>query len=161
MLNIDLHCHSRLSDGVLAPADLVTRAHANGVQFLALTDHDETGGLAEARARAAELGMGFIDGVEISVTWEGATIHVIGLRIDPDNMVLQTGLASVRAGRTQRAKRIAEQLSAAGIEGSLEGALHYAGNSAIIGRTHFARFLVEAGRAGSIKNVSKMCFSVS
>lgn len=153
MLNIDLHCHSCLSDGVLAPADLVSRAHAFGVQFLALTDHDETGGLAEARARAAELGLGFINGVEISVSWGGITIHIVGLRIDPDNQVLQDGLASVRGGRTQRAEKMAAQLSAAGIEGSLEGAKRYAENAAIIGRTHFARYLVETGRAGDVKEV--------
>jgi predicted metal-dependent phosphoesterase TrpH len=153
MTNIDLHCHSRLSDGVLAPAELVSRAHANGVDFLALTDHDELGGLAEARARAAELGMGFIDGVEISVTWGGTTVHIVGLQIDPDNRVLQEGLASVRAGRTQRAEKMAAQLSAAGIEGSLEGAQRYAENSAIIGRTHFARYLVESGRAADVKDV--------
>jgi 3',5'-nucleoside bisphosphate phosphatase len=153
MPNIDLHCHSRLSDGVLAPAEVVSRAHANGVQFLALTDHDELSGLAEARARAKELGMGFINGVEISVTWGGITIHVVGLRFDPDNAVLQAGLASVRAGRSRRAEKMAEQLSAAGIEGSLEGAHRYAENSAIIGRTHFARFLVEAGRASDVKQV--------
>jgi 3',5'-nucleoside bisphosphate phosphatase len=153
MPNIDLHCHSRLSDGVLAPAELVTRAHANGVDFLALTDHDELGGLAEARARAEELGLGFIDGVEISVTWGGITVHIVGLQIDPDNRVLQEGLASVRAGRTQRAEKMAAQLSAAGIEGSLEGAQRYAENSAIIGRTHFARYLVESGRAADVKEV--------
>jgi predicted metal-dependent phosphoesterase TrpH len=123
------------------------------VQFLALTDHDELSGLAEARARAKELGMGFINGVEISVTWGGITVHVVGLRIDPNNAVLQAGLASVRAGRARRAEKMAEQLSAAGIEGSLEGAQRYAENSAIIGRTHFARFLVEAGRASDVKQV--------
>ncbi len=153
MQNIDLHCHSSVSDGVLAPADLVTRAHAFGVQCLALTDHDETSGLAAARTRAEELGMYFIDGVEISVTWGGITIHIVGLGIDPDNPVLRAGLASVRAGRTERAERMAAQLSAAGIVGSLDGARRYAENSAIIGRTHFARYLVESGFARDVKDV--------
>jgi predicted metal-dependent phosphoesterase TrpH len=153
MPNVDLHCHSRLSDGVLAPAELVARAHANGVDVLALTDHDELGGLPEARAQAAELGMKFVNGVEISVTWGGATIHVVGLNIDPENTVLKEGLASIRNGRLARAEIMAGELTAAGIPGSLEGAKRYAKNSAIIGRTHFARFLVEAGRAADVKEV--------
>jgi predicted metal-dependent phosphoesterase TrpH len=152
-MNIDLHCHSVVSDGVLAPADLVARAQANGVEWLALTDHDELSGLAEARERAAALGLGFIDGVEISVTWGGITIHIVGLRIDPDNADLQTGLASVRSGRLRRAEKMAVELSKVGIDGSLDGALRYAENSAIVGRTHFARFLVAGGHARDVKDV--------
>jgi 3',5'-nucleoside bisphosphate phosphatase len=152
-MNIDLHCHSVVSDGVLAPADLVARAQANGVEWLALTDHDELSGLAEARERAAALGLGFIDGVEISVTWRGITIHIVGLRIDPDNADLQTGLASVRSGRLRRAEKMAVELSKVGIDGSLDGALRYAENSAIVGRTHFARFLVASGHARDVKDV--------
>lgn len=151
--NIDLHCHSRLSDGVLEPAKVVTRAHAFGVDFLALTDHDEVGGLAEARACSAELGMGFVDGVEVSATWSGVTIHVVGLRIDPANPLLLAGLATVRSGRTLRAESMAAQLSGIGIEGSLEGAQRYAENPTLIGRMHFARYLVESGHAKDVKEV--------
>jgi predicted metal-dependent phosphoesterase TrpH len=152
-MNIDLHCHSVVSDGVLAPAELVARARANGVQWLALTDHDELSGLAEARNQAAALGLGFINGVEISVTWAGITVHIVGLRVDPGNAELQAGLASVRSGRMRRAEKMAEELSTVGIEGSLEGALRYAENSAIVGRTHFARFLVASGHARDVKDV--------
>jgi 3',5'-nucleoside bisphosphate phosphatase len=155
MPNIDLHCHSIVSDGLLPPAALVERAHLHGVDVLALTDHDELGGLAEARQRAGELGLNFVNGVEVSVTWGGITIHMVGLRIDPQNPVLAAGLASIRAGRLRRADAIAEGLSMAGIEDSLEGALRHAENSAIVGRTHFARFLVEAGYAPNVGEVFK------
>ena len=142
-LNVDLHCHSVFSDGTLAPEQVVERAKVNGVQWLALTDHDETGGLAAASTRAAQLGLGFIPGVEISVTWAHETVHIIGLNINPAHPVLQQGLASTRNGRQQRAQEIAEQLEKANIPNAYEGALKYASNPALISRTHFARFLVE------------------
>ncbi len=95
----DLHCHSTWSDGLLAPAAIVARAATRGVDVLALTDHDETGGLAEARAAAIDAGITLIDGAELSVSWGSHTIHVVGLGIDPNAAALQTGLASIRAGR--------------------------------------------------------------
>lgn len=98
-LNVDLHCHSTVSDGTLAPREVVRRAHRNGVQAMALTDHDEVGGLAEAADEAALLGLCFIPGVEVSVSWAEETIHIVGLRIDAGNEALVQGLASVRAGR--------------------------------------------------------------
>ena len=153
MLNVDLHCHSLMSDGLLRPADLVDRAHERGVDVLALTDHDELGGLAEARGRALETGLHLINGVEISVTWEGTTIHVVGLQIDAENAALKNGLAALRAGRLERAEKMAAGLDAAGITGSLAGARAHAENSAILGRTHFARFLVEHGHATDVRNV--------
>src|SRR5450756_1185269 len=106
--NYDLHCHSTASDGLLAPAELVRRAIGNGVDILALTDHDEICGLAEARAQAEALGLRFIDGVEVSISWGGITIHVVGLNIDPDNQQLQRGLRAIRQGRTERAKKMAQ-----------------------------------------------------
>src|SRR5471030_1820724 len=105
--NYDLHCHSTASDGLLAPAEVVRRAAANGVDVLALTDHDELRGLAEARAQAATLDLRFIDGVEVSITWGGNTIHVVGLNIDPGNRQLQQGLHAIRQGRAERAKKMA------------------------------------------------------
>ena len=152
-MNADLHCHSTESDGLLAPRALVARAAANGVELLALTDHDVTSGLERARAEAKERGVRFVDGVEISVTWHGATVHILGLRIDPQSAGLREGLESIRQGRATRAQRIAEGLDAAGISGSLEGAQRYADNPELISRAHFARFLVEAGRAPDMKNV--------
>jgi 3',5'-nucleoside bisphosphate phosphatase len=142
-LSIDLHTHSTYSDGVLTPSALVRRAASRGVSLLALTDHDETGGLAEAAQTASEVDVLLVPGVEISVAWNGHTLHLLGLDIDPSAPELADGLASIRQSRGERAKRIAAQLDAAGVPGSLTGATRHAGNSAAIGRSHFARFLVE------------------
>lgn len=151
--NIDLHCHSTVSDGTLAPDALVRRAAANGVTVLALTDHDETAGLDAARDAAAECGVRFVPGVEVSVSWGGITIHVVGLGIDPAHEPLREGLRRTRSSRHARAARIAAALDAAGIRGSLEGALALAGNPDLVGRTHFARFLVEQGYARDVGGV--------
>jgi len=150
--NYDLHCHSTASDGLLAPAELVRRAATNGVDILALTDHDELCGLAEARVEAATLGLRFIDGVEVSITWGGITIHVVGLNIDPGNQQLQQGLHVIRQGRTERAKKMARDLARVGIPGSLEGAYAYVENPNLIGRTHFARFLAEKRYVSDVKS---------
>ena len=150
--NYDLHCHSTASDGLLAPAELVRRAAINGVEILALTDHDELCGLAEARAQAATLGLRFIDGVEVSITWGGITIHVVGLNIDPGNQQLQRGLRAIRQGRAERAKKMAQDLARVGIPGSLEGAYAYVENPNLIGRTHFARFLAEKRYVSDVKS---------
>ena len=144
-MNIDLHSHSTVSDGALTPRDLVRRAAGKGVEVLALTDHDSLGGLDEARAAAHECAIGFVDGVEVSVTWRGATIHVVGLGIDPADPRLRAGLQAVSSGRVERARAMAASLAASGIEGSFDGAMRFAHNPAMIGRTHFARFLVDSG----------------
>lgn len=153
MLNVDLHCHSTVSDGVLSPSGLAARAKANGVDIWALTDHDELGGIAEARAAAIELGLRFVAGVEISITWAGKTIHIVGLGIDETNPDLFEGLASVRGGRERRGRDIAEQLEAVGIPGAFEGSLKFADNPELLGRTHFARFLVEKGVRNTVSEV--------
>jgi predicted metal-dependent phosphoesterase TrpH len=127
-MNIDLHCHSNVSDGALAPADVARRAAGKGVDVWALTDHDQISGLATARVAAEAAGMRFVAGVEISVTWRGNTLHVVGLRIDPENAVLDSGLAQVRGGRLERARQMARDLAAHGVEGALEGALRHAEN---------------------------------
>ncbi len=145
MLNADLHCHSNVSDGVLAPAELAARAKANGVDYWALTDHDEVGGIADARAAAKDAGLPFMAGVEISITWAGKTVHIVGLGIDENDATLRGGLDSVRNGRLLRGREIARQLEQAGIPGAFEGALQYADNPEMLGRTHFARFLVDTG----------------
>ena len=144
-LNADLHSHSTVSDGTLSPRELVLRAAQQGVELLALTDHDELGGLAEAAACAEQAGLAFVPGVEISVTWAGRTVHVVGLGIDPDNVALREGLTTVRSGRTERAREMAAALAAVGIGGAFDGALRHVGNAELISRTHFARFLVEHG----------------
>ena len=144
-LNADLHCHSVVSDGTLTPEELAPRAAANGVELWALTDHDEIGGQHRAAAAAHAQGMAYLTGVEISVTFADTTVHIVGLGFDPDNAPLVQGLADTRDGRGPRARDMAQQLAKAGIAGAYEGALKYVGNPALISRTHFARFLVDAG----------------
>lgn len=151
--NFDLHCHSTASDGLLGPAEVVRRAAARGVTTLALTDHDDFSGLEEARDTARQVGISFVDGVEISVSWGGATIHIVGLGFDPESEILVRGLEAVRDSRAVRAERIAEGLAAAGIPGSLEGAYAHAENPRLIGRTHFARFLVQRGHVRDVRTV--------
>lgn len=152
-LNVDLHSHSTISDGVLSPSEVAARAHVNGVQVWALTDHDELEGLSQAAQTAQALGMRFIAGVEISVTWAGRTIHIVGLNIDPANTTLGAGLVDLRKGRTVRAKEMAKRFDALGIFGSFEGALPYARNPELISRTHFARFLIERGYCKNMQAV--------
>lgn len=153
MPNVDLHCHSTASDGLLAPADVARRAAANGVELLALTDHDDIAGLAAARAAAQEAGMGFVSGVEISIEWEGLQIHIVGLRFDESDAVLNAGLASIRGGRIARARRMAADLEQRGIGGAFEGAMRFAENPSLISRAHFARFLVEQGVCRDVRSV--------
>lgn len=153
MENVDLHCHSRASDGLLAPADVVARAQAKGVTTLALTDHDDTSGLREAADAAYEANMRFVPGVEISVSWNDATVHIVGLGIDPEHPSLEQGLKKVRGGRTRRAALMAAALADAGVPGSLEGAMAYVNNPDLISRTHFARFLVDNGYARDVGSV--------
>ena len=142
-LNADLHCHSVVSDGTLTPEDLAARAKANGVELWSLTDHDEIGGQHRAAAAARSQGMAYLTGTEISVTFAGNTVHIVGLGFDPDNAALAQGLAATRGGRGERAQEMAAQLAQVGIHGAYEGALKFVGNPELISRTHFARFLVE------------------
>lgn len=151
----DLHCHSTHSDGLLKPSELVARAAGLGVGTLALTDHDELSGLEEARAAARQLGISLINGVEISVSWHAATLHIVGLQVDPANSELDRGLQRIREGRSHRAGAMAASLEKAGIAGSLEGARSYAANPELVSRTHFARYLVERGHASDVGAVFK------
>lgn len=153
MLNADLHCHSNVSDGTLTPTALATRAKANGVDVWAMTDHDEVGGIAEARAVAKALDLPFVPGVEISITWSGQTVHIVGLQIDETNPTLVQGLAATRGGREERAREISAQLEAAGIPGAFEGALKFVGNPDLISRTHFARYIIELGLSKNLHDV--------
>ncbi|MBK8073379.1 MAG: PHP domain-containing protein [Ramlibacter sp.] len=152
-LNADLHCHSVVSDGTLTPEALAARAAANGVALWALTDHDEIGGQHRARAAAHAQGMRYLTGTEISVTFAGKTVHIVGLGFDPDDAALAAGLAATRGGRTERAKEMSDGLAAVGIHGAYEGALKYVGNPELISRTHFGRFLVESGACRDISEV--------
>jgi 3',5'-nucleoside bisphosphate phosphatase len=152
-LDADLHCHSRVSDGVLSPTEVVARAHANGVRLHALTDHDELDGIAEAREAARRLGLEFVAGVEVSVSWGGETIHIVGLRVDAEHATLVEGLARTRRGRGERAREIAAQLEAAGVPDAWTGALSHVGNPDLISRTHFARHIVASGICATVGEV--------
>ncbi|GAB3184039.1 3',5'-nucleoside bisphosphate phosphatase [Hydrogenophaga aquatica] len=145
ILNADLHCHSIISDGTLTPEALAARAKANGVELWALTDHDEIGGQHRAMAAAKAHSLPYLTGTEISVTFANVTVHIVGLGFDPDHPAMAQGLAATRGGRGERAREMSDQLAKAGIPGAYEGALKYVGNPELISRTHFARYLVEAG----------------
>lgn len=150
----DLHTHSSASDGSLTPKDLVTRAVQHEVDVLALTDHDGTEGIAEAQLAAKTAGLTLISGVEISATWGKSNVHIVGLNIDKNNAALQDGLTELRNYRVWRAQQIAKHLEQAGIHGALEGASRYA-SPVMLGRLHFAQFLVEKGYADSLNSVFK------
>ncbi|MEK6550256.1 MAG: PHP domain-containing protein [Pseudomonadota bacterium] len=143
-MRCDLHTHSFHSDGILAPAEVVAHALEGGVELLALTDHDVTDGLDEARAAAEAAGIRFLPGVEISTTWEGMTIHIVGLGIDPASTILQAGLKRLRDIRHERAAEIDRRLAKHRIPGTLAGAAALA-RGAIVSRTHFARYLLSQG----------------
>ena len=156
LLNPDLHCHSVFSDGVLTPAQLAERAKKNGVDLWALTDHDEISGIAAARAAARDCDLRFVAGVEVSVTWAGKTVHIVGLNVDETNAALVDGLAKTRSGRERRAQDMSDDLARrAGISGAYQGALKYVGNPDLISRSHFARYLMEIGVCDSVSEVFK------
>ncbi|MCV4271665.1 PHP domain-containing protein [Pseudomonas capsici] len=148
-MNVDLHCHSTASDGSLAPAAVVARAYENGVRVLSLTDHDTVEGLEEARAAAHSLGMQLVNGVELSCTWGGATIHILGYGFDVKAQALVDAIERLYEGRWLRAEEISRKLALKGMTGALEGAraiqqeLGDSGNAPA--RPHFADYLVRAG----------------
>ena len=152
-VNADLHCHSAFSDGTLEPEVLAARAKANGVELWALTDHDELAGQRRARDAARALGLPYLTGTEISVSFAGTTVHIVGLGFDVDDASLAAGLAATRGGREPRAREMGEALAKAGIHDAYEGALTFAGNPELISRTHFARFLVERGVCADTQEV--------
>lgn len=145
----DLHCHSTASDGMLTPAALVERAHERGVGVLALTDHDTLDGLDEAQAAAERLGIELISGIELSCTWGGATIHVLGYAFAADAPSLQRAIGALHEGRWARAEEIGRRLAAKGMPGCFEGARQVqqargeSGNAP--SRPHFAEHMARAG----------------
>lgn len=153
-LHCDLHSHSTISDGTLTPTEMVLRAHDKGVEVFALTDHDATEGLQEAAKVADKIGLHFVPGIELSVTWSHQTVHIVGLGINPNDEPLNNGLKELRNFRRLRGEQIALKLEKAGLESPLEGAKSFA-NGEILSRTHFARYLVEQGRAKDIRQVFK------
>lgn len=153
-MQIDLHTHSTASDGRLTPSELVSRAAASGVNVLALTDHDGTDGLDEAHCAAEHAGIRFINGIELSVSWNKRTIHLVGLNFDPDFSPLKAGIKGLRDFREIRAREIAHKLEKCGIQDAYEGAKAFSGGK-MLGRMHFAQFLVKTGHAKNIRSVFK------
>ena len=151
--NADLHCHSCLSDGTLEPEALAQRAKANGVELWSLTDHDVVAGQARAREAALDLGLAYLSGVEVSVTFAGRVVHIVGLGFDPDNIQLIEGLRATRGGRSDRARQMSDSLARVGIKNAYEGALKYVSNPELVSRTHFARHLVDSGVCSDVSEV--------
>lgn len=153
-INIDLHTHSTASDGRLTPTELVNAAADGGVQCLALTDHDTTAGLGAAQLAAEQRQIQFIPGVEISVTWQRRTLHIVGLAIDSQTPALKAGLEKLQATRVERAQTIARKLEKLGVENAYKKA-EQAANGGQITRTHFARLLIEAGICATMQQCFK------
>jgi predicted metal-dependent phosphoesterase TrpH len=148
----DLHSHSTASDGFYSPTDLVQRAATAGVKVLSLTDHDTTAGLPEADIAAQGAGIRLVPGVEISVTWEKKTLHVVGLNIDIQHASLQAGLSQLEQVRADRAMEMGDRLEKAGIPGIFEEAQAMVGEG-MITRTHFAHCLARRGLAADVRDV--------
>lgn len=142
---VDLHCHSYISDGQLAPKEVVELAHQNGADMMALTDHDHLGGVKEAQQAADKLGIKLISGVEVSTTWQGRSIHVVGLCVDLNDELFEKRLKTIRSGRQERLKQISNRFEKLGIDGVYEGALSLASNPEMVGRAHVSRYLVQEG----------------
>jgi predicted metal-dependent phosphoesterase TrpH len=150
----DLHAHSRASDGELTPTELVKLARQQGVNVLALTDHDTVAGLAEARDEARRQGIGFVPGIEVSVTWERQTVHIVGLGIDAANQPLNRGLQELQEFRVWRAEEIARRLVRdARVSSDILAHARQLATGPIVSRTHFARCLVQEGKAKDIRSV--------
>ena len=121
--------------------------------MLALTDHDNLDGLPSAQAAADELAMTLVNGVEISIEWEALQIHILGFAFDRADPLLNAGLATIRAGRIERARRMSAELEKVGISGTFDGAMRHTANPSLISRSHFGRFLVESGACKDLRSV--------
>ena len=144
----DLHCHSTASDGVLTPTELVQRAHEQGVNVLALCDHDTVMGIDEAKIEADKLGIELINGVEISTNWEGRGIHIVGLNFDKTHSKMTALLAEQKSLREKRAVEIGHKLEKAGVPNAYEGAKALANGE--VTRAHYARYLVQIGKVSNV-----------
>ncbi|BAU58221.1 hypothetical protein HH1059_15140 [Halorhodospira halochloris] len=150
----DLHCHSNISDGLLAPHEVVARAARRGVTTLALTDHDTIDGVASARQAAQARGIELITGVELSVIWQRRTFHIVGLGVDTAEERLLGGLERMQQARHARGVAIGERLERAGLTGALDGAREVAG-AAQLTRAHYARWLVDTGQVRGYEDAFK------
>lgn len=153
----DLHCHSTASDGVLTPTELVQRAFEQGVNVLALTDHDSIGGIPEARQQAEQCGIQLINGVEISTEWENRGIHIVGLGFDETSVEMTALLNQQAQTRYQRAVEIGEKLEKVGVPNAFDGAKSLANGE--VTRAHYARYLVKIGKVSNENQAFKKYLS--
>jgi len=154
MINVDLHTHTSASDGRLTPRALVQLAHDCGITTLAITDHDTTAGLLEARHQAQQLDLRLIAGIELSVSWSQTVIHIVGLNINPESLSLVQGTAELRERRELRAQKIGDSLAKIGFKQAYAGAKMLAGEATIT-RSHFAQYLVDQGCAKEVSKIFK------
>jgi predicted metal-dependent phosphoesterase TrpH len=152
--HIDLHAHSTASDGELTPTQLLEMAKNNGVETLALTDHDTVAGLAEAQQAATKLNINLINGIELSTRWDNKTIHIVGLNIDANSQTMLASTVHLNELREERAVKIGEKLEKAGIQNAYVNAKQLAGDGTVT-RQHFAQFLVNNNHAKSYADVFK------
>lgn len=152
MMNVDLHCHSNLSDGALSPQDLVALAQQRKVDMLAVTDHDNIDCYNEINRSMG--GIKIITGVELSTTWRNMGIHIVGLNMDLSNSTLLQGIDYQTKARALRAQLIDRKLNDLGLDNCLEGARRYSGGNQI-GRPHFAKYLVEIGAVSNMQQAFK------
>ncbi len=151
---LDLHTHSTASDGSLSPTDLITAADGAALAAVALTDHDTTAGLAEARSAAERLPqLAFVPGVEVSALSAVGPMHILGLGLDEESAPLQAMLQDVRRARTERNPRILAKLAGLGIDLDFSDILALAGGGtdAVISRAHIAEALRRKGVVRSVK----------
>ena len=148
----DLHNHSYYSDGVLSPCEVVKLASEAKCDLFSLTDHDTTNGIAEAQIEAHRLNLNLIHGVEISALWRNMAIHILGLGIDINNDILQTGLEHNQKLRKERAEKIALGLWRSGIKDALEKTQSFSKTN-MLTRTHFAQMLISEGYCKDMKAV--------
>jgi len=147
-MNIDLHCHTNISDGVLTPNQLIALAIERGIDILSITDHDTLDAYLNIDSVPKQLRL--IPGIEFSSQWRKQGIHVVGLNIDLSNEIIINAVSQQSDGRMRRAEKIAGKLKRLGFDNSLEGAQSFAGSH--IGRPHFAQYLVQIG---AVKNINE------
>ena len=144
-MRIDLHTHSRVSDGTESPGDLVRAAQAAGLDVVALTDHDTAAGWAEAAATARDIGIELVRGMEISTLYRGRSVHLLGYLPDPTYQPLADELGRILDGRMDRLPMMVDRLRGLGIEITVDDVLDGSPDAAATGRPHVADALVRLG----------------
>jgi predicted metal-dependent phosphoesterase TrpH len=144
-VRIDLHTHSRVSDGTDTPEELVRAAQAAGLDVVAITDHDTAVGWDEAAATAGEIGIELVRGMEISTLHRGRSVHLLGYLLDPTYEPLVVELQRILDGRIRRLPMMVERLRALGIDLTVEDVLAGSADAAASGRPHVADALVRLG----------------